>query len=203
MNKLVIIPVYKFHLLVNDIRKFYEENLDEADIIVIDDSAGCLGLKASIILGHTQSEIKNNKEYDLIIINEHDVIPNESALYACLEVFTKTIENKDVASVSTIYKHNNKDCYPSHVDWYNGITVMDDHLFGEVKYVGLQGIPFGFSLWKPKALKLIENIKLPDTWKLDSEFGKLLGDKGYHHLRLIDYQVEHYNKGVRSWKKVN
>lgn len=223
MNTLVIIPVCNFYELLNKIIDFYTINLDEADIIIVDDSNSSalssfvLNTRRKILMtlntkhgylgqafldGLFVAETEYNKKYDLVITNEHDVIPNVEALYACLHIFRSVNERKEVASVSTIYKYNNFMCYPSHPNWNKGITIFKDNLCGEVKYVGRQGVPFGFTLWKRIVFDEFDLSKLPPIWKLDSAFGRLLEEKGYHHLRLIDFYVEHYKRGIKSWKTV-
>ena len=224
MNTLVIIPVCNFIELLNTIITFYAVNLNEADIVVVDDGDKLaitpffIDVKKEIAItvntrhgylsqayldGMFVAENHFGKKYDLVITNEHDVVPTLKSLYACLEVFNRSLCVENVASVSTIYKWNHNDCYPTHPHWYNGTTLYEDKLCGEVKFVGMQGVPFGFTLWKEKALKLLSPNELPPIWKLDSEFGKFLFNKGYHHLRLTDFFVLHHNKGVKSWKEVN
>ena len=223
MNKLVIIPVCNFFDCFNQIIAFYDEHLDEANIVIIDDSTdsrmmiihNITGkynlitlrnnkkgyLSNAFLQGIEYAEKRFDKQYDLIITNEHDVVPNVETLYACLSAFENKEIMRDIASVSTIYKWKGQDCYPTHPHWYNGWTILNVPGVGECKVIGAQGVPFGFTLWKPQVLKLLNNKTLPPIWKLDSHFGQVVYDKGYHHIRLIDYFVEHYNGGVKSWKK--
>lgn len=221
MNKLVIIPVCNFFDCIDEIIGLYNDWLEEAHIIVVDDSTdGKQFINSRIddkrilyIRNHKQGDLRNaffsglnfsenfwKIKYDLVITNEHDVIPKLNALYACLSVFENTKLMRDVASVSTIYKWQDKDCYPSHPHWYNGWTISNVPGVGECKVLGAQGIPFGFALWRPEIIKMLNDDSLPLLWKLDSKFGELVYSKGYKHIRLIDYFVEHYNGGIKSWK---
>jgi hypothetical protein len=221
MNKLVIITVCDFFECIYQIVSFYRKELDEADIIIVDDSkrnplyllTHQKELKCTLIQNSNSGDLRNafisalqimesvyNKKYDLIITNEHDIIPNVKTLYACLHIFINNFLMRDIASVSTIYKWNDIDCYPTNPDWYNGWTILNTDEVGECKVVGIPGVPFGFSLWKPNIIQLLNNEKLPMLLHLDSEFGKLIYSKGYHHIRLVDYYVEHYKRGVKSWK---
>jgi len=222
MNKLVIIPICDFFDCIYTIVSFYLKNLDEADIIIVTDGVrdntewlqGSIQKNCIIIRNSKPGNLRNaiysaykymqkSRSYDLVITNEHDVIPNEDSLYACLHVFEDKKAMRGMASVSTVYKWNGKDCYPSHPNWYNGWTVLNGYGVGECKIAAAQGIPFGFALWKPEIIDLLNNKDLPLIWKLDSRFGELVYSKGYHHIRLVDYYVEHYKQGVKSWKNIS
>jgi len=221
-NPLVIIPSYKQS--VNNIVDFYLEYLDEALIINFDDfkkQANCYAdgkmtcsynyqndneLKGVLALAHTEW-IASEKKYDYIVINEHDVIPNERSLYACIDIFQKMIKNPSMqpklASVSCVYRWNGFHCYPSHTNWWNDkffIRPEVEHV-GDVRQIYSQGVPFGFSIWNPEALVFSKMEELPKTWKLDSKSGEFLHAQGFSHLRLLDYSVQHINRGVNSWKK--
>lgn len=221
MNKLVIIPVHEFADMLKRIVEFYKQHLEECDIVIINDSkvlkkcyiGALVDTKAKVINSKSNRNLAGNilqafdfakesfgKEYDLIITNEHDVMPTVDALYACLSVF----ENKKVfngfASVSTLYKWNNEICYPTSKDWLNGWSIQNIPLVGDARVIGKQGVPFGFALWKPEAINQIREMSFDGVLYADTKFGEFLYKRGYHHIRLINYHVEHFNKGVKSWR---
>ena len=223
MNKLVVIPAYQQN--VNNIVDFYIKHLDEADIIVFDDYEKVFkfyrfGECESVHSYENERQLKgvfsivydrffvSHIFYDCVIINEHDVKPNESSLYACLDVFEKMAEaplnEAKLASVSCVYQWNGFHCYPSHTNWWKDKKFIREQLnhVGDVRRIGSQGVPFGFSVWNPEALVFSKMDELPNIWKLDSKAGEFLNQQGYYHLRLLDYKVQHINGGVNSWKKV-
>lgn len=213
MTAKVIIPVYGFTGLLPAIMKFYKDNLEEALVFVVNDDpkmslSGFSDENAIIsnnmIRGDLRHTFHHYTEYtettDIVITNEHDVMPKLDALYAGLTVFEQMRREMKLASVSCMYFWNDVLCYPSHPNWYKDEKIDIGEKFGRAAILGAQGVPFGFTIWDSKALSLIDNTSLPKIWKLDSAFGVLLNGHGYNHIRLIDYNVEHYNKGVNSWK---
>ena len=141
--------------------------------------------------------IENN--HDAVLVLESDAVPNIETFKKMLEVYNDPIL-KPLASVSPIYKWKNQICYPSNKRWFDVHDSLK-HIYnsaGTVVDVGLPGVPFLFSLWKPDILNMI-NDDMPNMVGLDSYFGKKIAEKGYHHLRLLNYHVEHINGGKRSW----
>ena len=212
MRTLVIVPIYNYFELVNKIVSFYNHSLDEADVLIVNDGK----IIPNLIYDNHDYSYANNppdfhgdlryiyshyydeSEYDCIIINEHDVLPNEQSLYACMDTF----ENCDqwCASVSCMYNWRGIPCYPGNPNWLLEEPYIKNHC-GVISRVNKMGVPFAFSLWKPHALKLINDNQLPKLWKLDSAFGIILNNAGYYHLRLKDYYVEHAQGGIKSWHK--
>lgn len=220
MSKLVVIPVCDFIELLPKIIQFYTKHLSEAQIFIVDDCKKenikhfqeiwrniiihdnqfpQLALKGSLFSAYLMNQSTFKK--DIIIINEHDVIPDEHALYAMLHIFEDApVEN--YASVSCVYRDGEKLCYPSHKNWFKDKPQLHVNGIGRIALVQTQGIPFGFSIWKAELFKDIDLPYLPDIWKLDYLFGKYIWQRfGLYHMRLLDYSVQHYKKGVRSWEK--
>lgn len=218
MKSLVVIPVFNFWGLVPKLISFYSRHHKEAEILIINDGTvnKSINVKmwknAQVYMSRYSCNLKgalqtayeiNNEQYgcDTFIINEHDVIPNAHALQASLFIHNDPPINNH-ASVSAIYKWDGKMCYPSHPNWFKDQPQMNYLQTGRIAIVGKQGIPFGFSIWKSGYFKNIIDKRFPNVWKLDHKFGEyVVVDCGASHIRLLDYHVEHFNKGVNSWKK--
>ena len=217
LTKLVVIPVCNFWDLIPSIITFYRRHLDEAKILIVNDcrrksvdvsmwknvevvkSSYNKGLKGSLQTAYDYDIA--NVGSDVMIINEHDVIVNEITLYASLHLFENPVFS-DFASVSPVYMHDKKMCYPSHPNWYKDKPQVSRADIGRIAKVMSQGVPFGFSLWRPNVFKDVVSKKFPNTWKLDYKFGKYVYEElGLCHMRMLDYYVEHFNEGVNSWKK--
>lgn len=210
----VIIPVFGFKGVLPDILSLYKEYLDEAQVLVVNDKPGTflhmfannhaifLNNEVNGDLKYTYSHyLKYTESCDYVITNEHDVVPTSAALYACISAYQQLSEVMKIASVSCVYRWNGKECYPSHPNWHKDKRFDIGPEYGRATLVGAQGVPFGFAVWSPEALALIDNDRLPKVWKLDSEFGVLLNEAGYHHVRLLDYTAYHYDCGINSWKQ--
>lgn len=216
MSKIVVIPEFNFQDLIYQIVEFYRKHLDEAIILITTNrlkEVGALNdFSKNVFVVYSQPGLKNayktaykfnalNYNKDIMIINEHDVIPNVNALYSCLHIFENPPID-DVASVSCNYSFNGEYCYPSSPNWFKDKPIISRPDVGKIARIGNQGVPFGFSIWKAKLFENIGDPIFPDTWKLDYHFGSYVHNElGMWHLRLLDYSVEHFNGGVKSWKK--
>ena len=211
MNKVVIIPVYGFVDYVTPLINFYKDNLEEAKIMIINSKGdgSCKEFKdVSIIDNGSKITLKNaiktgcqfavDNQADMVIINEHDVMPSVDALYASLHAFQEYYYEV-YASVSCIYRWDGRPCYPTHPNWFLDQPRWEENGLGRVSAVAGQGVPFGFSLWKTEVIANVDREELPDVWKLDYQFGKMCFEEfGWKHLRLLDYYVEHHKMGVKS-----
>lgn len=146
------------------------------------------------------------KNHDAVLIIEADAIPDSEAFEKMLEVYLHPFK-KPLASVSPMYTWNKQHCYPTNTHWLtDGLNIPGGRAkcrgAGTVADVGEPGVPFVFSLWNPEALDMIHN-GLPTIVSLDQQLGKLLHEKGYHHLRVLEASIEHVDGGKRSWKNKN
>jgi len=216
MTAKVIIPVFHFTKILEKIIAFYREHLDDAIIIIMNDGVehtlDYLNNDNVIVIDNI---IHNDLSWaflyadsngitdstDVIITNEHDVMPSAEALYAGLEVYLHMRHMMNVASVSFIYQWKGVNCYPTHEAWITKYdSLVDDSAYGTISIVGSQGVPFGCAIWNPDAFKHLSTEGLPTVKSLDSQFGALLYALGYTQLRMLNYTVEHYNGGVKSWR---
>lgn len=216
MKKLVIIPEFNFTELLVEIVSFYRKHLEEAQIIIttqqLDKFHFLKEFTKNVHIVYVQPGLKYaykraymlnklNFGCELFIINEHDIIPNTNALYACLHIMEDPPID-DVGSVSCNYKWNDNYCYPYSPNWFKDKPIIERNDVGRIVRVGAQGVPFSFSIWRSHLFENIDDPIFPDTWKLDYHFGNhVYTEKGFWHLRLLDYHVEHYEKGVNSWKE--
>ncbi len=137
--------------------------------------------------------------HDAVLTAETDAVPTQSAFAAMMNVFQRS-SDPSLASVSSTYRWAGRPCYPTHPHWFSMGTHITDGTSqheetGRVGLVGSAGVPFIFTLWNPTALAVVSDENLPTFWKLDSQLGRLLHKRGFHHQRLIDRHVEHYGGG--------
>ena len=145
-----------------------------------------------------------DKRHDAVFITESDAVPDTVTFMNMLNVYNNPFRTPR-ASVSPMYKWNNKFCYPTSNHWFkdglnNKLGRKKYVQEGNVSTVGGSGVPFLFSLWNPLILKDINRLEFPNMLSLDSKFGQYCHKKGYHHLRLLDNSVGHYGGGQKSWK---
>lgn len=191
----VIIPVHKFDALVDEntgwCHRVYHKFGHSCKVITYCDIRGSKypfsgkenSLKHSIL--KALEEMPEN--VDCINIIESDAIPNEEALRMMLHAY-ETLPN--VGAISPVYKWMGRYCYPTHQHWFKDPVYQHN-----IRKVGTAGIPFLFSLWKPEALKMINDPELPEIYHLDTGLGKKVVKNGYSIYRLLNCEIEHYKGG--------
>lgn len=212
----VIVPVFGFTEALSDIIEFYLKCLPSAKVIIVNTGErGSLELYkrypvhiydsryGSSLKGAWMYHCDDEEAYDLVITNEHDVVPSPSALKAAIEAYRLYCTEFDVASVSCVYACDGEVCYPTNPAWFIGEKLLDFPHIGSVGKVGKEGVPFGFGVWAADVFDLIATEGLPPTVYLDSRFGALLHSLGYVCLRLLEHRVEHRHRGVKSWRWPN
>ena len=215
-----VIPTYNFlqgvkrisHLITNE----YHFLCSDYKVVVVDDNSdlsnskdfdrisklenfeivksnGERSLKEAILTGYDQVKDWNP---DVINIIETDALPQTSTLQAMIRTYLEAGDK--VGSVSPMYKWKNEYCYPTHKDWLVEPKAKEKFSSGDVREVGACGVPFLFSIWRPKLFDLMLDRNLPHLRSLDSEFGLKVHRAGYRHLRVVDSSVEHWGGGMQS-----
>ena len=133
----------------------------------------------------------------IISVWETDSNPTLSTFNKMIEVFLNEKSN-GIASVSPMYKWNGNYCYPTHNHWLSDPIYKITESHGKLTCV--HAVPFLFSVWEPLVFKYIKNNDFRNFIGLDTDFGTFLSKKGYKHIRLRDYYVEHVGGGKKSWK---
>ena len=149
-------------------------------------------LKNSLLIGYEHAKANNS---DAIQIIETDAVMNLNSLKAMINVFEEEKEN-NLASVSCMYKWKNKYCYPTHNHWHTDPIYKKHHNYGIIRNTE-NGVPFLCSFWNLNTFEFLKDVSKDFLW-CDSEFGKLLSKNKYNHLRLYDYDIQHYNRGKQS-----
>ena len=146
----------------------------------------------------------NKYETEIIHVIESDAVPVKGSFYKLLTAYKElSSRGEKMASVSPMYTWKGPYCYPTHQHWHtdglnrpNGRFSIPD--CGKIARVGGAGVPFLFSLWNPKAFKMINNKGFRKLVGLDSDFGNHVYEKGFEHFRLLDCNIEHYEQGRKS-----
>lgn len=136
---------------------------------------------------------------------ESDAIPSFDAISKMMHVFNHP-QRMPIASVSPMYTWNGKFCYPTGSEWlHDGLAChegrYEDAIAGTVASVGKKGVPFLFTLWNPNLLLEINQEHFRSFMHLDTDFGGYAHGQGFHHLRLLDVNVDHEGGGKKSRKK--
>jgi hypothetical protein len=134
---------------------------------------------------------------DVVQIMETDALPNVKTLKAMLHLYFEE-ENKQVGSVTPMYKWNNNFCYPTHSHWHTDPLYKRHSNLGNISNVGGPGVPFLYSLWRPSLLEYINKNSFKTLIHLDRDFGNHIHGLGYKHLRLQKYSVDHFGGGRKS-----
>ena len=138
---------------------------------------------------------RDSFEPDVVHIMESDSVPSSGALEKMIDVYLK---EEKAGSISPMYNWEGKSCYPTHNHWFTDKIYKEDPINGTIRTPGGAGVPFLFSLWRPQLLQYINMKEFKPLVHLDRDFGGFVFKKGWHHLRLSDVWVGHYNKGKNS-----
>ena len=134
---------------------------------------------------------------DVVHITETDALPNLSTLKAMLSLYFEE-ENKQVGSVTPMYKWNGNFCYPTHAHWHKDPLYKKHPHLGQITNVGGCGVPFLYSLWRPQLLQYINRTAFKPLIHLDRDFGNHIHRLGFKHLRMKKYSVDHMGGGRQS-----
>jgi hypothetical protein len=220
-----VIPVHNYidglYKITNWINAQYSKLFNTYKVIIVNDNSDAKynndfeKIKKSNsnfeVINLKKEEAKNLKvslnkanKYNSKLINviETDAIPNTKVFKSMIQLYNQNI-NEKIASVSPMYTWQNKYCYPTHQHWHtDGLNVPNGRFeikgIGKVAKVGGAGVPFLFSLWNPIIFKEINKKEFRSFLNLDSDFGNYCYKLGYEHYRLLDCNIEHYNKGKAS-----
>lgn len=133
----------------------------------------------------------------IVAVWETDAIPNLKTFEAMISKF---IEEKNdgakIASVSPMYTWLGSYVYPTHSHWLTDPLYSHHSRLGEIRVA--HAVPFLFSVWEPLLFMEINNKKFRSFIGLDTDFGKNATQKGFKHLRLINYNIEHERGGKNS-----
>ena len=149
-------------------------------------------LKNSLLLGYEYATWHNS---DVIQIIETDAVMNVKAIKAMANVFNEEKEN-DIASVTPMYKWMTKYCYPTHAHWHTDPIYKQHEEYGTIRQTAA-GVPFLCSFWNINMFEYMPEVS-KEFMSCDGEFGQLVYKKGFKHLRLYQYDVQHYNRGKNS-----
>lgn len=226
MQIITIIPVHNYIEGVRRILAWYRVNVpnivDSYKIIIVNDNSDSKydkDFKAFSKIpnlevinspkkqkGNLQWSLSQANDYDADLINviESDAVPCTSSFVKMIEAYKNIIiKHPKTASVSPMYTWKGDYCYPTHSHWHtdglntpNGRFVIKD--VGKVARVGGAGVPFLFSIWNPTAFKLVNTQGFRTLVNLDSDFGNYVYKKGFEHFRLLECNIEHYEKGKKS-----
>lgn len=167
--------------------------LSKLENFTVISSQGSQSLKHSLLTGYDAIKDWNP---DIINVIETDALPQTATLQAMIRVYREAKGN--IGSVSPVYTWNGQNCYPTHKHWFSDSPARENFSTGPVRDVGVCGVPFLFSIWKPELFELMRDENLPHLAHLDSEFGKKVHDAGYRHLRVTNYTIEHWMRGRQS-----
>ena len=134
---------------------------------------------------------------DVVQITETDAVPTISTLLPMLKLFFEE-EDKQVGSVTPMYKWQGSFCYPTHNHWHNDPLYKRHPHLGPITNVGGCGVPFLYSLWRPNLIEYINKPQFKELIHLDRDFGNHIHQLGYKHLRMKNYSVDHHGGGRKS-----
>ena len=137
----------------------------------------------------------------MFLILDSNIIPIKDTFESMIYIYNHSFANI-VSSVTPVFKWNGAYCYPTDKRWLrinSNSNIKTYSGIGKVIDVKEYDVPLLFSLWNTCALRsIIDDVSLPENHKLDIEINKLLLNKGYHNLRLMDKNVNHINNGLNS-----
>lgn len=190
----VIIPVHNFDALVEEnvawCYRTYTRLGHECKVQVLSDIRGSkyeFSGKENSLKNSILKAVQSMPNVDCYNIIEADAIPNEEALRVMLQAY-QTLPQ--VGGISPVYKWKDRYCYPTHQHWFNDPVYQNG-----IRKVGTAGIPFLFSLWKPEALRMIDDPGLPEVYHLDTLLGKKVVKSGMSFYRMLNCEIEHYRGG--------
>jgi len=128
---------------------------------------------------------------------ETDAVPNYSTFLSMLSLFFEE-KDKQLASVTPMYKWQGSYCYPTHSHWHTDKIYKRHSKFGPISDVGGCGVPFLYSLWRPNLMEYINKGDFKTLIHLDRDFGNHVHKLGYKHLRMKNYSVDHHGGGRKS-----
>lgn len=137
-----------------------------------------------------------------IMIWETDAVPNKPTLNAMMEVYKEERLSGKLASVSPMYKWQNRWCYPTHNHWHSDPLHKNHSKWGQITKV--HAVPFVFSIWTPECLENINSAETKDFCpflQLCRDWGVKLTQSGKLHLRLKQHSVDHWGGGKMTRSK--
>ena len=149
-------------------------------------------LKNSLLIGYEYAKANNS---DAIQIIETDAVMNLNSLKAMINIFEEEKEN-NLASVTPMYKWNDKYCYPTHNHWHTDPIYKQHDKYGLIRETAA-GVPFLCSFWNIDMFKYMPEVS-KEFMSCDGEFGQLVYKKGFKHLRACDHDIQHYMRGKNS-----